>query len=194
MNNTSNKSEIITLGGLPGSGKSTVARILIEKLGYQYFATGSFARQLAVSMGLTLEQFNEKVASDKSIDELIDKEQVRLGHEEKQYVIDAHLGFHFAPRSFKVLLTVPLEISAMRIWKDKNADLRIATGDTADTIEEVTTKTASRIQNHEQRYLKHYNVNVYAPENYDLVIDTSELDPETVAESVIASYKTWLHS
>lgn len=190
--NTEPKKEIITLGGLPGSGKSTVARILIEKLGYQYFATGVFARQLAISKGLTLEQFNELVAADKSIDELIDKEQIRLGQEEEQYVIDAHLGFHFIPNSFRVLLTVPLEVSAKRIWNDKNADMRIATGDTATTLEEIHVKTANRIKNHEERYLEHYRVHVYHPDNYDLVIDTTEKSPETVSLHIIDAYKLWL--
>jgi cytidylate kinase len=186
------KTEIITLGGLPGSGKSTVTKLLIEKLNYKYFATGTYARQLAVERGLSLEAFNELVAHDKTIDEQIDREQIRIGQEESHYVIDAHLGFLFIPHSFKVLLTVPLAVSALRIWKNSTDTMRQITGDTATTLEEITEKTARRIQNHETRYLEHYNIHVYDARNYDLVIDTEHKAPEEVATSIIDAYKKWL--
>lgn len=188
------KKEILTIGGLPGSGKSTVTKLLVQKLAYKFFSTGNFARELAIKMGLTLEQFNGLVASDKSIDEHIDKEQIRIGQEENHYVIDSILGFHFIPQSFNILLTVPLEVAAERIWQDKQTSLRLATGDTATTYREVLDKTQKRILNHEARYFEHYSVQVYAQGNYDLVIDTLDKDPEAVSIIIMSAYKNWLSS
>ncbi|MCX6741353.1 MAG: AAA family ATPase, partial [Candidatus Parcubacteria bacterium] len=45
---------IITLSGKPGSGKTTVAKILAEKLGYKFYSTGDLRGQMAMKRGLTI--------------------------------------------------------------------------------------------------------------------------------------------
>jgi CMP/dCMP kinase len=186
------KKHIITLGGLPGSGKSTVKRLLVETLNYQSFSTGDFARSLAVGRGLSLEEFNELVTKDKSLDLHIDEEQTRIGLEEDEYIIDSILGFHFIPNSFKIHLSVPLEVSAKRIFGDKNSTLRVASHDSPDTYEETLEKTRRRIENHKGRYFNHYGVHIYDEKNFDLVIDTTSKTPQEVAETILSGYKTWL--
>ncbi|PJC55965.1 hypothetical protein CO026_02860 [Candidatus Kaiserbacteria bacterium CG_4_9_14_0_2_um_filter_41_32] len=185
------KKHIITLGGLPGSGKSTVRKILTEKLGYKSFYTGGYARELAEERGITLEEFNEKVASDRSLDELIDAEQKRISKEEDEYVVDAHIGFHFIPNSFKVFLTVPIEVSAERIFKDSGSSIRQRSGDVMSSYEEALTKTKRRVENHQRRYKKHYNIDVYNPLQFDLVIDTSKYTPDQVTEQILSRYNQW---
>jgi len=186
-----NKKHIITLGGLPGSGKSTVRDTLAKTLGYQSFYTGGYARELAEEQGITLEEFNEKVASDKSLDELIDTEQKRISEEEDQYVVDAHIGFHFIPNSFKVFLVVPIEVSADRIFKDSDSRIRQRSGDVTSSYEEALEKTQKRITNHQYRYKKHYNIDVYDDSQFDLVIDTSNLSPQQVVDEILTKYNDW---
>lgn len=186
------KKHIITLGGLPGSGKSTVRDLLAEKLGYQSFYTGGYSRKLAAERGLTLDEWNDHVAQDKALDELIDAEQKRINEEEDEFVVDAHIGFHFLPNSFKVFLTVPIEVSAQRILNDAQDQTRIEAGDVMQNFEEAVERIKKRIANHEYRYKKHYDVDVYDPEQFDLVIDTSEIKPDEVVDKIIAAYKEWL--
>ena len=186
------KTEIITLGGLPGSGKSTVKRLLVEALGYQSFSTGDYARNLAVERGLSLEEFNTLIAHDKSIDLHIDKEQTRIGRDENHFIIDSILGFHFIPHSFKVHLSVPIEVSAQRIFDDKHSALRVASHDSPDTYEATLEKNRRRIENHKMRYLEHYGIHIYDETNFDLVIDTSALTPLAVAVQVVDAYRKWL--
>ncbi len=186
------KKRIVTVGGLPGSGKSTVKRLLALKLGYQMLSTGDFVRDMAHTRNLTLEEFNDLIINDKTLDEEIDARLIALEEDGDRFVVDSHLAFHFIPSAFSVLLTVSLEKSAERIFLDSHAESRIKSGDTMQTLEEARERTARRIQNHVERYQKHYGVNPYHPESYDFVIDTETYTPEEVAEKVVEAYTLWL--
>ncbi len=186
------KKHIITLGGLPGSGKSTVKRILAERLGYKTFSTGDFTRELAFSKGMTLEAFNELVATDKSLDLLIDEELLRIEREDDKYVIDSHLGFHFVPSGFGVYLDIPLETAITRVFKDSSAHIRVQSGDVATTLEAATQKTMKRIDNHRERYVRHYNVDPYIKEQYEYVANALDQDPEQVSAAILVAFEDWL--
>jgi len=186
------KKRIVTVGGLPGSGKSTVKRLLALKLGYQMLSTGDFVRDMAHTRNLTLEEFNDLIINDKTLDEEIDARLIALEEDGDRFVVDSHLAFHFIPSAFSVLLTVSLEKSAERIFLDSHAESRIKSGDTMQTLEEARERTARRIQNHVERYQKHYGVNPYHPESYDFIIDTETYTPEEVAEKVVEAYTLWL--
>ncbi len=186
------KKHIITLGGYPGSGKSTVRTILAERLGYRKFSTGDFVRELAARGGLTLEAFNEMVSESKETDLMIDAELMRIEREENNYIVDSHLAFHFIPSGFSVFLNISLETSAERVFNDKHSELRIKAGEVAETLEEALLKTQKRIKNHEERYCKHYGVDPYIPSQFAFVIDTEYLTPEEVSEEILKAYERWL--
>lgn len=186
------KKHIIILGGYPGSGKSTVRTILAEKLGYKTFSTGDFARKLAIEMGMTLEAFNEMVAETKSFDEKIDAELMRIEAEEDNYVVDSHLAFHFIPSGFSVYLDISLQTSAERVFNDNKSDLRIKSGDVMETLEEALLRTEKRIKNHEERYLRHYEVDPYIPSQFDMTIDAERETQDVIAEQIVEAYEAWL--
>lgn len=186
------KKHIITLGGLPGSGKSTVKRILAEKLGYATFSTGDFVRNMAFERNLTLEEFNELVKHDKTLDLLIDERLERIEASEDCYIIDSHLAFHFVPSAFSVFLAISPEQSAERIFKDAHSPTRIKSGDVMLTLEEAYTRTQKRIQNHLERYAKHYGINPYDEAQYKLVIDTEERAPDIVADIIYTEFLAWM--
>jgi len=121
---------IITLGGLPGSGKSTVKKLIAEKLGYTMLSTGDFVREMAHARNLTLEEFNDLIIHDKTLDEEIDSRLIAIEGDGDRYVVDSHLAFHFIPSGFSVLLTVSLETSEKRIFNDSSSPIRIKSGDT----------------------------------------------------------------
>ena len=186
------KKHIITLGGLPGSGKSTVKRILAQKFGYNTFSTGDFVRDMAAERNMTLEEFNDLVAHDKSLDEMIDERLEQIESEENEYIIDSHLAFHFVPSAFSVFLNISPEKSAERIFNDASAPSRIKSGDIMSTYEEALERTQRRIANHEDRYMRHYGINPYHKEKYLFTIDTENKTAEEVAEEVAQAYSTWL--
>jgi len=45
---------IISISGLPGSGKSTVAKILAEKLGFERIYMGAIFRKMADQKGVSI--------------------------------------------------------------------------------------------------------------------------------------------
>ncbi len=186
------KKHIITLGGLPGSGKSTVKRILAEMLGYNTFSTGDFVREMAFERNLTLEEFNELIRHDKTLDLLIDDRLKQIEENEDSYVIDSHLAFHFVPSSFSVFLTISAERSAERIFNDTSSQTRIKSGDTMKTLAEALEKTQRRVQNHIERYTSLYAVNPYIEAHYQLVVNTEHETPEHIAQIVFNAYQNWL--
>ena len=58
-------------------------------------------RNIALEMGISINEVNLKAQTNKSIDEKID-EQVRKAGELEKIVIDSRLAFHWIPESFKV--------------------------------------------------------------------------------------------
>ncbi|NCN52696.1 AAA family ATPase [Candidatus Parcubacteria bacterium] len=186
------KRTIITLGGMPGSGKSTIREMLATQLGYKTFSTGNFTRHLAKERGITLQEMNEIVAKDKALEMRIDAELERIEAEENNIIVDSHLAFHFVPSSFKVYFDISLDEATRRIFNDTGAKLRVESGDIMETLEATKERTLARIENHRSRYKEHYGLNPYDGSQYDLVVNTEESDPEAITDAVVAGYKKWL--
>ena len=55
----------ISIAGDLGSGKSTVAKILSKKFGAEIVSGGKIQRELASKMGITIEEFNIMMESDR---------------------------------------------------------------------------------------------------------------------------------
>jgi CMP/dCMP kinase len=171
---------IITISGALGSGKSTVAKILVEKFNLKHYSTGDFMREIAAKRGVTLLELGKLAETDKSIDEELDERQIKLGEEEDNFIIDARLGWHFIPNSVKIFLDVSDEEAAKRIFKEGRKDEKYNT-DLQATLENIKNRRESEIK----RYQDYYNLNYYDHNNYDLVVDTTGIPAEEVAERII---------
>ena len=110
---------IITISGTPGSGKSTVAKILAEKLKAERLYVGGMRRELARQKGMTLAELNEYAKTHPETDVDVDKEaavRARLADKKKKVVIvEGRTQYHFLPESIKIYIKVDLEEGARRI-------------------------------------------------------------------------------
>jgi cytidylate kinase len=174
---------ILTITGDLGSGKSTVAKMVADKLKLKYYSTGSIFRKLAADMQLSLKDLGELAKKDKRIDKRIDDYQKKLGEKEDDFILEGRLGFHFIPKSIKICLKVDLTEAAKRIMQDNRSDEKFI------DLNEAMESIKSRRESEKERYNKLYNADIDNCKNYDLVIDTTIIPATEVAQKIIKFVK-----
>jgi CMP/dCMP kinase len=170
--------DIVTLSGDIGGGKSSVARILKEALGYQLISAGGIQREIAASMGLTTLQLNEWSAKDRSVDDKIDSFTLNLGETSDHIIVDSRLAWHFIPAAYKVFLTVDPSVGAERVFEASRSD------EFHGSLAEALENNRSRTRLEAVRYRALYDIDLRDYRNYDLVVDTSFASPEDVAATI----------
>ena len=182
------KRKIISITGELASGKGAVSKVLIERLGYGIYRNGEYFRTLAKEHNMDVTTFNKYVENHPEIDRQIEKSASEYAKDHNEFIIDARLGWYAVPDSFKVYLTVDIDEAAKRAFNDEN---RKET-EKFDTIEEQKNDLITRYELENQRYFNLYNVRKEDLSNYDLVIDTTNITPEEVADKIIKEYEKWL--
>ena len=177
--------EKISLAGDLGSGKSTVSKILIERLGAEYYSTGAIVRSIAQKHGMSVVELNVYMETHPEIDHEIDDGLRALGDVDKLLIIDSRMAWHFTPGTFKIYLSTDIETSALRIM---NANRE---GEHARTLEQTVLDTAARRESEKKRYMQQYGVDIKDLTNYSLIVDTTSATPEQVAERIIESFEQW---
>lgn len=175
----------ISLAGDLGSGKSTVAQILLDALGAEYYSTGSMVRAVAERMGMTIGELNKYMETHPEIDKEIDDGLVELANETKTMIIDSRMAWHFTKGTFKVYLSTDIETSAARIMCARRS------GEDAATFEEAVERTRQRRQSECKRYSEKYGVDITDLSNYSLVVDTTYATPEEVAGVILSCFAQW---
>ena len=176
----------IAITGDLGSGKSSVAKIICQKAGYDYFSTGSLQRKLAAEKGMNTLELNYLSEKTNEIDDYIDAFLKNIDTDKsikKPIVLDSRLAWHFVKSAFKVYLRVRPEIAAQRVLADKARSNEPQTAD----LEETKNSLLERQKVEARRFKKLYRIDYLKTENYDLVIDTSRLSPEEVAAQILAA-------
>ena len=172
---------IITISGNAGSGKSTVAKILAEKLKLKHYSSGDFMRKIAQDHDMSLHELSKVAEKEDWVDKELDKRQVDISKKEDNLVIDGRLSWHFIPNSIKVYLDVSDEKGAERIWKDKEQRGEEGFFGINDLVEKVRQRKKSEIK----RYMQYYGINHHDKSQYDLVIDSSDITAEQTAQKII---------
>ena len=146
--------EKISLAGDLGSGKSTVSKILIERLGAEYYSTGAIVRGLAKKYNMEVVEFNLYMETHPEIDHEIDDGLKALSEVDKLLIIDSRMAWHFTEGTFKVYLSCDAETSALRIMND------VRPGERAATLEESIRNTRERRESEKKRYMTQYGVDI----------------------------------
>ena len=185
------KKEIITICGSLGSGKSSTADLVAQRLGYKRFSSGDFFRQVGVELGLSVTETNIRAETDSKIDEMTDQKLRGLNNAEK-IVIDSRTAYHWIPKSFKVYLDLSAEIAQERILNNLKVNKSRQQSEKESTLEEVYQKMRERFESEQKRYWDLYKIDNTDKKHFDLVIDTEKNNLEQVVDIVVSEYKKWL--
>ena len=176
---------IITISGDIGSGKSTVAKMVSERLGLKYYCIGEMQRDIAKEKDLTLQELQKLEEKDDSLDKMIEEKQKKLGKDDDDFVIDSRLGWYCIPNSIKIFLAVDIDEAARRIFEEDRKDEEYA------DIEEAKKEIIRRKESEKKRYKTYYNIDHFDLTNYDLIIDTTNLTPNEVVDKIVEFSKNF---
>ncbi len=163
----------ITLSGYVASGKTTVGKLLANKLNYNFISIGDKTRKAAESKGLTIVQYQELCLSDPEIDKHLDNEFSTECNNTDNLIIDYRLGFKFVKNGFHIFLKISDNSATERI---KQANRKFESYETA----------SQRNESFKNQFLNAYGVDYTMPKNYDLVIEVEQFkSADEVVEFII---------
>ena len=168
----------LTISGDVGSGKSSVALLLSKHLGHSVIAAGDVLRSMAASRGLSTLEMNKLAEHDEALDEQINQMLVSYSQRKKAVIFDSRLAWYLIPSAFKIHLVVDSDVAAQRI-------LRKRTAESYSSVEEARFAAEQRYQSERERFMRANRVDVSRLENYDLVLETSDADPQYIATEIM---------
>ena len=170
----------ITLTGNLGSGKSTLSKILENEYKYEIFSTGKVIRQIASEHGVSVLEMNKLMEKDHKYDHEIDDTTARISREnsDKNILFDSRLAWNFVEKSFKVFLTVSLDVAAKRV----SADLTRGKVENYESLEKAKEQLKERAETEDKRYKDIYGIEYFNMSNYNLILDSTNCAPEILAK------------
>ncbi len=184
------KKHIITITGLPGSGKSSTAKGVAAALDYEHLSSGDLFRKMAAERGISVEEINFAAEKQKEIDFEVDEWLRKIGQEKNNVVIDSRTAFHWIPAAFKVFLDLEPRIAAERTFNHIQKEGRES--QSGNSVEEIYGNTLKRTESERKRYRDLYDIDFTDKSQFDLVVDTDKNDLEAVIGIILAAYEKWL--
>ena len=175
---------IISITGKPCSGKSAAIEVLMNKHNFTKFSAGDIFRRIGAEQGMNVLEVNQS-KDVKSIDKLVDDEIIAIGKRDidKDIIFDSRTAWFFIPESFKVFLDIDPQEAAKRL---------LSSGRTTENVnvslEEAVDDLAKRWEVENNRYLELYGFDNSNPNNYNLVVDTTNMTINEVADEIYKNY------
>ena len=170
---------IITIGGLAGTGTTTAAEVLSERLDIPYISAGFIFREMAAEHGMSVLEFSEFAEGNDDIDKEIDKRQAEKAKQAENLIIEGRLSAFFVDNAdLKICLITPFDVRSKRIAQREKKSVDVAK-------EEIITREKSEAL----RYMEIHNIDISNMEIYDLIVNTDSFDPQSISEIIIQTLK-----
>ena len=170
---------IITIGGLAGTGTTTLAEKLSEKLDIPYISAGFIFREMAAEKGMSVLEFSEFAEGNDDIDKEIDKRQAEKAKSADNLIIEGRLSAYFVDNAdLRLWLVTPFDVRSNRIAQRENKSVEVAKS-------EIITRENSEAL----RYKEIHNIDISNMDIYDLIINTDSFNPESISEIIIQTLK-----
>ena len=176
-----NEVDVISISGVPGSGTTTIAKLLSRELNLRLVYIGETFRELAKEYNMSLPEFGKYAQANSKIDSELDERQVAQARQ-GSVILEGRLSGWVLKNAnieaLKVLLTASLDIRIKRVMDRESK-----------SYDTVRTEILEREQVELERYQRLYGVNYQDTSHYDQIIDTSFLTPEEIVQRIIAEYE-----
>ena len=171
----------ITISGTPGSGKSTVGRLLSEEIGLKYVYSGDIFRKTAKKYNMSLEEFGSYCETHKEVDKELDDYQLEILRN-GNVIVEGRIAGWIAYRNnipaLKVILDADIETRIRRIVNRES-------GDTERRKQEMLNREKSEAL----RYKNYYKIDLKDTSIYDLVIDSADKTPDEIVNLITQKIK-----
>lgn len=172
----------ITIGGLPGSGSSTVAQILSKKLKIKCIEAGDIWDKMARERKTDVLGLNLMAEKDRSIDCELDKRMLAFAKKDDNLILEGRIIGALCVKNnipaFKIWLTAPVDVRVKRICQREKT-----------SFENTKKRTIAREQSEAKRYLQYYNIDISDISFYDLVIDSEKMTAESISKLILKKLK-----
>lgn len=171
---------IITIGGPPGSGKSTVARMLKERTSLRYVYAGEIFRNEAMKRRMSLIELSQRCQQDPDLDKELD---MRMIDEAKKgdAILEGRMIGPLCARegipSTRIYITASPKIRAQRSRERDGGE-----------IDKVMEEMEHRECLERERYIRHYGIDPSDPKWYDLIIDSSDISADAVLNILVEKF------
>ncbi len=178
----------ITISGPPGSGKTTVAKLISDRLGIELVTGGKIFRDQARRMRVSLSDLGVLAEKDERLDRSLDDFLVVRLKEKGDSVVESRLSgwlcFLNKIEAFKVFVNAREDVRIERIRKSMEDRKEESGGDLRSLINQ-------RERSELERYSKYYGIDYSDTSIYNLVVDSSDDGAEKVAEVILSALHIW---
>ena len=171
----------VTVGGLAGTGTSTLCRLLAAHLDLPYTYAGSLFRQEAARRGLSLAEFGALCQQDPAVDRSLDDRQLELLREGGVLLEGRMAGW----------LAVHHDVDAFTVWVvcDESERMRRIAERDGGVLEEQRATTLAREASEQARFLDYHGADLADLSIYDLVLDSTATAATELARTVVAAIR-----
>ena len=170
---------IITVGGLAGTGTTTTAEGLSEKLDIPYISAGFVFREMAAERGMSVLEFSEFAEGNDDIDKEIDKRQAEKAKSSENLIIEGRLSAYFVDNAdLRIWLFTPFDVRSKRIAQREDKSVDVAK-------DEIIIREKSEAL----RYKEIHNIDISNMDIYDIIINTDSFNPESISEIITTTLK-----
>jgi predicted cytidylate kinase len=170
----------IVINGDLGSGKSTVSKLLAERLSIKRISVGDLYREMAAQRGMTALQLNLHAELDDKIDTYVDELQSGIAASGEQLIVDSRLAWFFFKDALKIhMITEPM-VAARRVLSRPGDEV-----ESYASVEEAIERLASRSESERLRFVTRYGADKTRLRNYDLICDSTGATPDQIVEAIV---------
>jgi CMP/dCMP kinase len=175
----------VVVNGDLGSGKSTVSRLLAQRLGIRRISVGEVYRTMARQRDMTALELNLHAELDDKIDHFVDQVQSDIATSGERVVVDSRLAWFFFSDALKVHLITDPTVAARRVMK-RPAD----TVEQYRSVEQARHQLAERSESERVRFIERYGADKTRLRNYDVVCDSTRATPDEIVARILRAVAT----